>query len=195
MKQSINIMLQKWINPLKVPVSTFYIITFINCSLTSQRSMIWSQVNRGHRQTNPGTGAHADVLSPFPARHCRGISLNHVSSTGFSWVKHPRAPHCPGPCLMGLHWQHNRQPQLEAQGKVPCTLLRECTDCYWGWVMAGHCLGRQRRPHLYIHWHKSLLFHGALNIIWDQLFDRNCTSLCTWHFFKLIELQWEILYS
>lgn len=92
MKQSINIMLQKWINPLKVPVSTFYIITFINCSLTSQRSMIWSRVNRGHRQTNPGTGAHADVLSPFPARHCRGISLNHVSSTGFSWVKHPRAP-------------------------------------------------------------------------------------------------------
>lgn len=109
------------------------------------------------------------------------------------------APPCPGPGLMGFHWQHNKLPQLEAQGKVSCTLLREyrlLLKVSHGWLpTASHCLGRQWNPHFYTHQHKSLLFQGALNIIWDQLFDWNCTSLCTWHFFKLIKLQWEILCS
>lgn len=109
-------------------------------------------------------------------------------------------PHWPGPCLMGFHWQHNEVPQLEARGEVSWTLLSKYIDFCWRWVMAG-CplpvtdLADNGTPHFYIHRHKSLLFRGALNIIWDQLFDRNCTSLCTWHFFSLIKLQWKILYS
>lgn len=60
-----------------------------------------------------------------------------------------------------------------------------------GWSLPWQAV----EPPFDTHWHESRLFHGALNVIWDQLFDRNCTSLCTWHFFKLIKLQWEILYS
>lgn len=180
-------MLQKWIKPLKIPVSTFYIITFINCSLTSQRSMIWSWVTTRTQTINPGIGAHAHVLSPLSAGHW-GISLNQVSSTGFTWIELQCAPSSSlprvwwgstdnttnyhswkhtGRCLV-LYWENTQTATEESPGWLPT---------------ARHWPGRQWNPHLYIHPHKSLLFHGALKVIWDQLFDRNCTSLCTWHYF------------
>lgn len=183
-------MLQKWINPVKVPVSTFNIITFMNCSLTSRRSMIWSWVNTRTQTNKPWNWSTCWCAESLFSKTLQGHQLKPREQHWFQLDKTPTrspVPHWPGPCLMGFHWQHNKLPQLEAQGEVSCALLRECTDCYWrchGWLpMASHCLGRHWNPHVYIHWHKSLLFHGALNVIWDQLFDRNCTSLCTWHFF------------
>lgn len=144
---------------------------------------IWydHELTRGHRQIHPGTGAHADVLSPFSARHCRDISLNHVSSQ----VQHQHAPQFLSD--QGLVWWGSLTTQqtttagstgggvLYLTERIHTLLLKGSH----GWLpMASHW-----NPHFYTHWHKSLLFHGALNIIWDQLFDRNCTSLCTWRFF------------
>lgn len=180
-------MLQKWIKPLKIPVSTFYIITFINCSLTSQRSMIWSWVNTRTQTNKPwnwSTCWCAESLFSRTLRH----QLKPGEQHRFQLDKTPVCSQfLTAQGLMGFHWQHNKLPQLEAHREVSCTYwenTQTATAESHGWLpMARHWPGRQWNPHLYIHPHKSLLFHGALNVIWDQLFDRNCTSLCTWRYF------------
>lgn len=123
-------MLQKWIKPLKIPVSTFYIITFINCSLTSQRSMIWSWVNTRTQTNKPwnwSTCWCAESLFSRTLRH----QLKPGEQHRFQLDKTPVCSQfLTAQGLMGFHWQHNKLPQLEAHREVSCTLLREYTDCY-----------------------------------------------------------------
>lgn len=171
MKQSINIKLQKLINPLKVPVSIFYAITFMNCSLTSRRSMIRSQADTRTQTNKPWNWSTCWCVESLSSKTLLGHQLQPREQHWLQSDKTPMcspAPPCPGPGLMGFHWQHNKLPQLEAQGKLSCTWLREyrlLLKVSHGWLpTASHCLGRQWNPHFYTHQHKSLLFHGALNI-------------------------------
>lgn len=178
-----NIMLQKWINPLKVPVRTFYIITFMNCSLTSQRSMIWSRVNRGHRQT-PWNWRPCWCAESLSSKALQGHQLQPREQHWFQQDKTATccpAPHCPGPWLRGSTDNTTNKHSWKHRGGT--LYLTDSTHTLLPEVRHGCSLPWQTvEPPFYIHWHKSLLFHGALNIIWDQLSDRNCTSLCTWHF-------------
>lgn len=179
----------------KVSVSTFYIITFMNCSLVCWRSMIRSWVNTRTQTNKPWNWSTCWCVESLFSKTLQGHQLKPCEQHRFQSDKTPMCfpvPHWPGPCLMGFHWQHNELPQLGSTWGGILYFQREYID----WLpIASHCLGRQWNPHFYIHRHKSLLFHGALIIIWDQLIDRNCNSLCSWHLFKLIKLQWEILQS
>lgn len=132
--------------------------------------------------------------TPFSARSCRGISLNHMSSTGFSRIKPECAPQFLTRAL--FHGVPLTRQQTTTAGSTRGGILylterihRLLLKVSHGWVPIAGCplavtdLADNATPHFYIHQHKGLLFHGALNITWDQLFDRNCTSLCTQHCF------------
>lgn len=153
-------MLQKWIKPLKVPVSTFYIITFMDCSLVSWRSVIWWRVYT-RTQINKPWNWSTCAESLF-SKTLQGHQLKPREQ---HWFQSDTTPMCcpvpqwAGPCLRGFHWQHNRLAQLEAQGRYLVPYWENTQTATGGepWLGA-HCLslpGRQWNPHFYTHPHKS----------------------------------------
>lgn len=160
-KQSINIMLQKWINPVKVPVSTFYIITFMNCSLRSRRSLIW--VNTRTQTNKPWNWSTCWCAESLFSKTLQGHQLKPREQHWFQSGETPTCSSVTRALFGGFHWQHNKLPQLEAQGEVPCSRLLLKGSHGWS-PMASHC-----NPHFYTHWHKSLLFM----VLWT-LFGISC---------------------
>lgn len=107
-------------------------------SCIAKISVIWWRVNT-RTQINKPWNWSTCAESLF-SKTLQGHQLKPREQHWFQSDKTPMCcpvPHWAGPCLRGFHWQHNRLAQLEAQGEVSGTLLREYTDCYWRWAMAG----------------------------------------------------------
>lgn len=131
-KQSINIMLQKWINPVKVPVSTFYIITFMNCSLISRRSLIW--VNTRTQTNKPWNWSTCWCAESLFSKTLQGHQLKPREQHWFQSGKTPTcspAPQWPGPCLVGSTDNTTNYPSWKHRGRYLVA------DCCWRGVMAG----------------------------------------------------------
>lgn len=161
-------MLQKWINPVKVPVSTLNIITFMNCSLTSRRSMIWSWVNTRTQTNKPWNWSTCWCAESLFSKTLQGHQLKPREQHWFQLDKTPT--HSQFLTDQGLVWwgstdnTTNYHSWKHGGGVLYLTerMHRLLLKVSHGWVpMASHCLGRHWNPHVYIHWHKSLLFHGS----------------------------------
>lgn len=144
MKQSVNIMLQKWINPLKVPVPFT-----LSHSWTSQRSMIWSWVNMRTRINKPWNWSTCCCVNSL---FSRDISWNHRSSTGFSRIKCECASQFLTRALfygVPLTRQQTTTAGSTRGGVLYLTerIHRVLLKVSHGWLpIASHWLGRQWNP-------------------------------------------------
>lgn len=170
-------MLQKLINPLKVPVP--FTLSHSWTALLHLKDLGYDHELTGG-QINPGTGAHAAVPTPFSARSCRGISLNHMSSTGFSRIKPECAPQFLTRAL--FHGVPLTRQQTTTAGSTRGGILylterihRLLLKVSHGWVPIAGCplpvtdLADNATPHFYIHQHKGL----CSMVLWT-LFNISC---------------------
>lgn len=122
------------------------------------------------------------VSTPTSTRYFRGTDSNHIHSTGFSRTRLKCTPQFLADQGL-IRWDSTTILQTTTvrsiQEEVSHTLSREHIHLYltvnYGWQpIASSDLDKGIILSI-----QSLLLHDALNITWNELFNKNCTNLCT----------------